>query len=65
MITKEESALLKKLIKQYVKASVADSWADTLEPIEREEVRLSEAKARRKLNGFIRHIDGSSKRIGS
>lgn len=63
MITKEESALLKKLIKQYVKASVADSWAGILEPIEREEVRLSETKARRKLNGFIRHIDGSSKRI--
>ena len=65
MITKDESALLKKLIKQYVKASVADSWAGTLEPIEREEVRLSEVKARRKLNGFIRHIDGSSKRIRS
>ena len=65
MITKEQSALLKKLIKQYVKASVANSWAGTLEPIEREEVRLSEVKARHKLNGFIRHINGSSKRIGS
>ena len=64
MITKEESAQLKKLIKKYAKASVADSWAGTLEPVEREEVRLSEVKARHKLNGFIRHINDSSKRIG-
>ena len=65
MITKEESAQLKKLIKEYAKASVADSWTGTLEPVKREEVRISEARTRRELNEFIRHIDGSSKRIGS
>lgn len=65
MLTKEESAQLKKLIKEYAKASVADSWAGSLPAEEREEVRLSEARARRELNEFIRHIDGSSKRIGS
>lgn len=65
MITKEESAQLKKLIKNYTKAFVADSWSGSLMPEEKHQVKINEAKARRELNEFIRNLDGSSQRIGS
>lgn len=65
MITKEQSEKLKELITEHANAMVANAFPGYLSEAQRYKRLLRIAKARRELNEFIRHIDGSSKRIGS
>lgn len=64
MITKEQSIQLKKLIKDYTEACVANSWSGSLPIQEKHKIQISEAKAGRELNEFIRTLDSSNQRIG-
>lgn len=65
MLTKQESDKLRKLINERVQASIDMSWVGALPPEERGEVELREARAKRKLNEYIRTLGGSNQRVGS
>lgn len=65
MITKEQSAQLRKLVKEYTEACIANSWSGSLPIEEKHKIQVSEARTGRELNEFIRTLDGSNQRVGS